>query len=110
MIIKKEGGGVKFKHTGNSMDKMDGVSESAEMDEGPIEGVLAVGTMIDGYQYVSASPSLPCLSLKLWFCCRRGGQSRQIHLSPAVNFFLFLHRFHCPCFSVSSLCVKWKEK
>lgn len=46
------------------MDEMDGVSKPAKVNEGPIEGVLAVGPMIDGYEYVTASPSLPGLSLK----------------------------------------------
>lgn len=48
------------------MDKMDSISEPAEMDQGPIEGVFAVGSMINGYEDVSASPPLSCLSLELW--------------------------------------------
>lgn len=35
--------------TGNSMNKMNCVREPAEMDEGPIKSMFAVGTMIYGY-------------------------------------------------------------
>ena len=46
------------------MNEMDGVSKPAKVNEGPIESVLAVRPMIDGYEYVTTSPSLPGLSVK----------------------------------------------
>ena len=45
------------------MNKMDGISKPAQVNEGPIESVLAVEAMIDGYEYVTASLSLPSISL-----------------------------------------------
>lgn len=70
--------------TGNSMNKMDGISKPAKVNKGPIESVLAVGPMIHSDDYVTATPSLHRLPLKLW-------DRRQLHFSPAVNFFVFLH-------------------
>ena len=46
------------------MNKMDGIIKPAKVNEGPIESLLAVEAMIDGYEYVTASLSLPSLSLK----------------------------------------------
>lgn len=74
---------------------MDGVGEPAEVDEGPIKGVLAFGAVIHGYQYVPASPPLPCLSFQLWLrLWRYRYQSGQRHISPAVLFPILLQRFH----------------
>ena len=67
------------------MNKMDGIREPAEMDESPIESVLAVGPMIHSYDNVTASPSHQLLSLQL---C----DLKQVHFSPPVNFFVLLHR------------------
>ncbi|CAL5404184.1 unnamed protein product [Camellia sinensis] len=43
---------------------MNGVDEAVEVDEGPIEGVLAVGAMIDSDEDVAAATSLAGFSLK----------------------------------------------
>ena len=45
------------------MNKMEGISEPAEVDEGPIESVLAVGAMIHSYDNVTASLSFSPASL-----------------------------------------------
>lgn len=78
--------------TGDSMDKVDGIGEPAEVEDGPVEGVLAVRAVIDGYENVSASPPLTRLSLQLWLWNDRY-QRLQFHLSPAVLLFL-LQRLH----------------
>jgi hypothetical protein len=68
------------------MEEMDGISEPAEMDEGPIKGVLAFGPVIRGYQYVPASPPLPCLSFQLWLrLWHYRYQNRQLHVSPGSS-------------------------
>jgi hypothetical protein len=77
------------------MDEMDGISEPAEVDDGPIKGVLAFGPVIHGYQYVPASPPLPCLSFQLWLrLWHYRYQNRQLDVSPAVLFPILHHRFH----------------
>ena len=81
------------RHTGYSVNEVNGISESAEVDKSPIKGKLAVGTMIDGHNDVTASPPLASLSPEF----RRGhhrNQRRQLHFSPSVLFYVFLHRFH----------------
>ena len=75
--------------TGDGVYEVEGVGEAAEVDESPIEGVLAVGAVIDGYQNVPAPPSLPGLPLQLRL--RRPhhrDNDRQLHFSPAVLLFL----------------------
>lgn len=73
---------------------MDGISEPAEMNENPIKGVLAVGSMIDSYENVTSSPPLSCFSLKLWRWHYRY-QTWELHFSPGVLFHILPHRLHC---------------
>lgn len=47
------------------MNKVKGISEAAKMNKGPIEGVLAIGPMIDGDDDVTATAALAGLSLQL---------------------------------------------
>lgn len=74
---------------------MDGISEPAEVDDGPTKGVLAFRPVIHGYQYVPASPPLPCLSFQLWLrLWHYRYQNRQLDVSPAVLFPILHNRFH----------------
>jgi len=91
--IKREKYMKKVKpETGNGVNEMDSISESAKVNESPIKSVFAVGAMIYGYDYVPSSSSFPCFPLQLRL---RGhwNHRRKFHFS-AVEFFIFHYCLH----------------
>lgn len=71
------------------MHEMESIVDAAEVNEGPVEGVLAVRAVVDGDDYVPALPPLSGLPL----LCGSGDRARQLYLRPAVNL-VFLQRLH----------------
>lgn len=76
------------------MDEVEGVGEAAEVGEGPVEGVAAVGAVVDGDEDVPAAPPLAGLAVQLHGVLHDGDQRRQHHLPPVVLHHLLIQRLH----------------
>lgn len=76
-------------HTGNSMHKMNRISDAAKVSESPMKSVRGIRAMIDGDKNIATPPSLAGLPLQLRLRHLRN-QRRQNYFSPIVLIFFYL--------------------